>query len=379
MDSKTREQRWATQRMRTVWKINDNYRDAGLRVPDDVVWAENILYGPYGNWNLLDIYYPKAEVQVQDDCSEDTLRLINADGVRKNCRITKKLPVIFDIHGGGWQYGDKELYRHYNAALAQNGFAVVGFNYRIAPEDYFPAAFTDVNRAMTWVVENADRYGLDMTRVFVLGDSAGGQMASWYCTLLTNQAFRDVYAEIFPLAGQGETAPFTMAEYARTDTNDPFDPDSCRGIPEKNMKPDEEYTFDVPYDRLTLCACALNCGVYDMVTSVSEKDADGAFNQFLGDLLETRRADVLRLVDSWNYQDAAFPPAYIMSAEYDFLKKMAEPMSNHLTSLGVENELHIYGKPGQEYMAHVFHINQKLDEAHQCNKDEVEFFLRHIR
>ena len=341
MDSKTREQRWATQRMRTVWKINDNYRDAGLRVPDDVVWAENILYGPYGNWNLLDIYYPKAEVQVQDDCSEDTLRLINADGVRKNCRITKKLPVIFDIHGGGWQYGDKELYRHYNAALAQNGFAVVGFNYRIAPEDYFPAAFTDVNRAMTWVVENADRYGLDMTRVFVLGDSAGGQMASWYCTLLTNQAFRDVYAEIFPL--------------------------------------DEEYTFDVPYDRLTLCACALNCGVYDMVTSVSEKDADGAFNQFLGDLLETRRADVLRLVDSWNYQDAAFPPAYIMSAEYDFLKKMAAPMSNHLTSLGVENELHIYGKPGQEYMAHVFHINQKLDEAHQCNKDEVEFFLRHIR
>ena len=182
------EQRWATQRMRTVWKINDNRRDAGLQYPDDVVWAENLLYGPYGNWNLLDIYYPKSAVKILDEKTHNGFHVIGSDGNRKRVQVIEKLPVIFDIHGGGWQYGDKELYRHYNIALARHGFAVIGFNYRLAPEDCFPAAFTDVNRAMNWVAGNGEHFGLDLNRVFMVGDSAVGR---WHPGMQLYSAVKD--------------------------------------------------------------------------------------------------------------------------------------------------------------------------------------------
>lgn len=368
------EQRWATQRMRTVWKINDNRRDAGLQYPDDVVWAENLLYGPYGNWNLLDIYYPKSAVKILDEKAHNGFHVIGSDGNRQRVQVIEKLPVIFDIHGGGWQYGDKELYRHYNIALAQHGFAVIGFNYRLAPEDCFPAAFTDVNRAMNWVAGNGEHFGLDLNRVFMVGDSAGGQMASWYATLLSSQRFRDVYLKKFPLSGNGETAAFTWEEYARQDVGDAFDPETTENIPGENMQPDETYQFNVPYDQLRLRGVALNCGIYKMRESLQGGEVDNAFVQFLGDLYESRKEDVKELVDAWNFMDENFPPAFVMTAANDFLRDCAAPLHDHLSRLGVKCELHLYGKPEQTYMGHVFHVNQKLDEAHQCNDDECEFF-----
>ena len=50
---------------------------------------------------------------------------------------TGKLPVIVSVHGGGWVYGDKERYQFYCMDLAERGFAVVNFSYRLAPEYKF--------------------------------------------------------------------------------------------------------------------------------------------------------------------------------------------------------------------------------------------------
>ncbi|MFR5151238.1 MAG: carboxylesterase family protein [Ruminococcus sp.] len=44
------------------------------------------------------------------------------------------LPVIISVHGGAWMYGDKERYQYYCMSLAQRGFAVVNFTYRLAHE-----------------------------------------------------------------------------------------------------------------------------------------------------------------------------------------------------------------------------------------------------
>lgn len=62
------------------------------------------------------------------------------------------LPVIVSVHGGGWVFGSKEGYQFYCMSLAQLGFTIVNFSYRLAPEFPFPANIEDINSVMSWVM-----------------------------------------------------------------------------------------------------------------------------------------------------------------------------------------------------------------------------------
>ena len=86
------------------------------------------MYGEDKTWQILDVYKPKS-----------------AEG---------KLPVIVNVHGGGWVYGTKEVYQFYCMSLAQMGFAVVNFNYRLAPENKFPSSVEDTNSVFNWIEKN---------------------------------------------------------------------------------------------------------------------------------------------------------------------------------------------------------------------------------
>ena len=349
--------RLMAQSMRIAWKIGDEKRDAGLQDRPDVESVRNIVYGPYGLFNALDIFYPKDRDKTAD------------------------LPVIVNIHGGGWQYGDKELYRFYNQSLASRGFAVIGFNYRLAPEDAWPANLIDVNRVMTWLSANAPAFHLDTDRLFILGDSAGGQMAFWYTVLLTSPAYRALYEKAFPLKASSadthrETLPFTIGAYKMSGVP----ADMLDIIPEANMLPDDQYRFTVPADKLHIRACALNCGIYDMVAALNS-GKDVAFTNALGEfplLSPEHKAVTSSLIDSWSHVTAAFPPAYILSATHDFLRPMAQPLCDYLHEKGVTAECHIWGREEDEYMCHVFHVNQKLQEAAEANDAECAFFRKYL-
>ncbi|WP_367874254.1 alpha/beta hydrolase [Luteolibacter sp. Populi] len=87
-------------------------------------------------------------------------------------------PVILYIHGGGWVLADLDTYDSSPRALSKATNAlVISTDYRHAPEDKFPAAHEDVFGAYQWTLENAGRWGGDASRVAVVGESAGGNMA----------------------------------------------------------------------------------------------------------------------------------------------------------------------------------------------------------
>ena len=114
--------------LRSSFGRSDAARDAGLTTPEDVVRYDGIRYGDDPRWQTLDVYRPRAA----------------GDGV---------LPVIVSVHGGGWVYGDKTVYQFYCMSLAQRGFAVVNFSYRLAPETNSQPSWRMPTRSFTgrWI------------------------------------------------------------------------------------------------------------------------------------------------------------------------------------------------------------------------------------
>ena len=276
---------------------SDRKRDAIIPLPAGITECRNIAYGPYGKSNLLDVYYP------------------NGTGT--------PLPTIVSIHGGGYVYGSKELYRRYCMDLARRGFAVVNFNYRLAPKWKFPSPLEDTNAVLHWVHKNARRYFLDPGRIVLIGDSAGAQLASQYAAIFTN-------------------------------------PDYAKG-----------FSFSVPPIRLR--ALGLNCGMYDLRRRAREggqmiRDYLGPHPQVHG-----ARLDVLSQIGP------AYPPAYFLSAAGDFLAGECVPSARLFASRGVETAYRIYGTRGDPSAGHVFHVNPALALAKQANDDEIAFFRRFLR
>ena len=286
--------------IRTQFGEGDTIRDAGLTTPDDIERFDDIAYGPDHDWQVLDVYRPKgAELP---------------------------LPVIVSVHGGCWVYGDKERYQWYCMNLAQRGFVVVNFTYRLAPEFQFPASMEDTCAVFSWTVDRIADYGGDAAHVFAVGDSAGGHMLGLFCNMCTNPA----YAAKFDFAPPAGFVP---------------------------------------------TAVALNCGAYQIVVTDDPADLTSALMaDYLPNGGDERELD---LVNVMPHVTAGFPPAYLMTCDGDFLHDAAEPMAKLLRELEVTHELHVFGGIGEQ-LPHVFHCNMKSEDARRCNDDECRFFKRFL-
>ena len=88
-------------------------------------------------------------------------------------------PVILYIHGGGWVIADLDTYDSSPRALCNAAQAmVISTHYRQAPEHRFPAAHEDVFAIYQWVLKNDEKRNYDASRLAVVGESAGGNMAA---------------------------------------------------------------------------------------------------------------------------------------------------------------------------------------------------------
>ena len=112
-------------------------------------------------------------------------RVISQDGETVPVRIYRadddpgNAPVIVHFHGGGWTLGalDQSDWLCSQVCLGV-GAVVVSVDYRLAPTHRFPTAVLDSVAAVNWVAAHADELAVDPTRIGVMGDSAGGNLAA---------------------------------------------------------------------------------------------------------------------------------------------------------------------------------------------------------
>lgn len=279
--------------IRKAFSMGDAERDKNNKIPKTVQRYENIRYAKRDKqWNLLDVYRPKK-----------------AEG---------KLPVILSIHGGGWVYGDKDVYQWYCMDLAKRGFAVVNFSYRLAPEYQYPSSFEDTTTVCEWIIKNQKKYGFDVDHIFAVGDSAGAHMLSLFSCALTNPKYK---------------VPYSLPK---------------------------DFSFK---------AIALNCGVYLM-----EKGALGETEKLMADFLPKKGTKKeYKEISSVNYITDKFPPCYIMTCPGDFLKDAPSKLIPVLEKKSVPFIYRVYGNK-ENPLAHVFHCNINLKEAKLCNDEECRFF-----
>jgi acetyl esterase len=127
--------------------------------------------------------------------------------------LASGLPVTAFFHGGGWVIGNLDTHDRVARDLAAfSGAVVVAVDYRLAPEDPFPAAYDDCLGVIRRLLEDGAGLDVDRTRVAVAGDSAGGNLAAVACQQLRGVGSGIVHQVlVFPAtdaASVGETASF---------------------------------------------------------------------------------------------------------------------------------------------------------------------------
>ena len=283
--------------VRTLFTIGDLKRDLGWVPPTNVETVENLSYGSCDKWHLLDLYRPKDK-----------------EG---------KLPVLLNIHGGAWVYGDKKVYAPYCMYLAAQGFAVVNASYRLAPKHTFPAPLEDVGAMVEWAVDYAKEYGLDLSNLFLVGDSAGAHLATAYTAIQLNQEYAKAFPEI------------------------------------KVSK------------KLVPKALVLNCGVFDMEGEVKRRGA--LLTLFLTDILGAKpTTSSIKKMSPVQYITPDFPPVYLATSNGDFLRKHSHRLKEVLEQKQIDFVFKEYGNK-KKTQGHVFHLNLKNKVGQTCNQEQIKF------
>lgn len=292
----TKEQIQAIMKLRNDWKVEDDQRDAGLPYQfKGIERIDNLQYGDDPQYNLLDVYRP-----------------VDQGG---------KLPVIILIHGGNWCYGTKETYQYYGMGLAQHGFAVVNASYRLAPDVSFPGELDDINKYIHWVVAHAEEYHFDLNNVFLVGDSAGGQMAYQYLTVYANPSYRKYFG------------------------------------------------YEKP--QLTFRAGILNCAPYFMLTQTLWTATKAYFTE---EVLAQKR-EMMAPEESYVPE---IPPLYVATGNADYLRDDSMKFAGFLMAKHHPHVAKVYGDD-QHPLKHDFMIDQRSTFGKKATQDEIDFMRKYMK
>lgn len=138
----------------------DNYQ----LIEENTKVERNIKYSSDSFNSLLDIYTPKEP--------------------------KGKLPVILFIHGGGFFKGDKEMAKYFGPTLLDNRYAFISINYNLIPEVTIFEQIQQINEAVQFIRDNAEKYSLDINKINLAGSSAGGFLALQLLSTYNDEDYR---------------------------------------------------------------------------------------------------------------------------------------------------------------------------------------------
>jgi len=91
------------------------------------------------------------------------------------------LPIVAYIHGGGWRWGTKRnaMINNYGALFIKHRIAVASISYRLSSASPYPDQPNDIACALTYLTQHASDLHIDTTRLILMGESAGGELAAF--------------------------------------------------------------------------------------------------------------------------------------------------------------------------------------------------------
>lgn len=278
----------------------------------------------------MEPYAPTSGVRAHRDISygdagaETTLDVFSPDGA------TDPLPTVVWIHGGAWISGDKRDVAPYLRMIAAAGYTTVGLNYSISPEVTFPTALNQLNDALGFLVEHADEYGIDPTRIVLAGDSAGSQFTSQLATLVTSP---DYATKV------GITPSLTPAQVR---------------------------------------AVILNCGIYD-VHGIPDAPGIGGWGfrvalwSYLGEK-DWSATPGARDMSTIEYVTGDFPTTWISGGNSDPLTDaQSKPLAAKLTGLGVDVTTVFYPKDEEPALPHEYQFHLDFPAAQAALDSTIAF------
>lgn len=162
--------------MQVSWKFcdkSDKKRMATQTPPENVIKVKDVEYLDDGNpYHKFDVFYPEGTIPKEG------------------------LPVIIDIHGGGWMYASKDLNEYYCMELANKGYCVFSISYRLVPDVTIYEQIKDCTDALAYINSNMKNYPANKKTVMLTGDSAGGQLALYSTILNNNPDAREIFGTV---------------------------------------------------------------------------------------------------------------------------------------------------------------------------------------
>jgi len=206
-------------------------------------------------------------------------------------RTGGRLPVFVYIHGGGWVSGRPEHREGFVSRIAEAGCFTMNVFYGLSPRYHHPLPIENLYKALAWLVRNAGRYDIDMTRIFVGGESAGAHLAAALGSISSNPEYRDRF-----------------------------------NLPEESRN-------------LRFSGLVLNCGVYDMEAALNSgfPHMEGFVSAYYGKPLAGMKDDPdARSMSPGFFATRAFPRSFVITAAHDTLCESGREFADQLDRLGVE-------------------------------------------
>ena len=253
-------------------------------------------------------------------------------------------PIVFYVHGGGFRILSKDTHWIMGLGFARRGYIVFNVSYRLAPKYRYPAAIEDVCRSFTWVMQNAERFGGDTSRVVLAGESAGANLAASLAITLAYE--RD--------------EPFAREAYAT-------------GVVPKAVVPACGVFQVSDMERLRRRKPGMSSFIADRLAEVEAAYLGGPSVDRRPDSRDHDLADPLLVFERGEKPSRPLPPFFLPVGTRDPLLPDTRRMGIALRNLGVEAVEAYY--PGE---LHAFHALVMRANAQKCWRDTFTFLDAHV-